>query len=104
MGCQMRREATNNAKIMIVLDGKTGQLRKSPDIISRGFVYLKLRESQELLRQTRILIKRTVETTTGRSIDPNSLDDLKNDRCRKTDNEQEHRPCCQFAHPHRSQP
>ena len=38
---------------------KTGKLRKSPDIISRGFVYL--RESQELLQQTRLIIKKTVE-------------------------------------------
>jgi ribonuclease J len=43
---------------------KTGKLRKSPDIISRGFVYL--RESQDLLQQTRILIKRSIEkSTTG---------------------------------------
>ena len=25
----------------ILLDGKTGKLKKSPDLISRGFVYLK---------------------------------------------------------------
>jgi len=38
---------------------QTGKLRKSPDIISRGFVYL--RESQELLHQTRFIIKRAIE-------------------------------------------
>ena len=38
---------------------KTGKLRKSPDIISRGFIYL--RESQDLLNQSRLLIKKTVE-------------------------------------------
>ena len=37
----------------------TGKLKKSPDIISRGFVYL--RESQELLQQTRLIIKKTIE-------------------------------------------
>lgn len=37
----------------------TGKIKKSPDIISRGFVYL--RESQELLRQARFIIKKTVE-------------------------------------------
>ncbi len=47
--------------IIATVDSKTGKLRKSPDIISRGFVYL--RESQELLRQARIIIKRTVEET-----------------------------------------
>jgi len=45
--------------IVASLNIKTGKLRKSPDIISRGFVYL--RESQDLLQQTRILIKRTIE-------------------------------------------
>ena len=40
----------------------TGKLRKSPDIISRGFVYL--RESQELLSQARLIIKKTIEDIT----------------------------------------
>jgi len=39
-----------------------GKLKKSPDIISRGFVYL--RESQELLQQTRLIIKKTIEDIT----------------------------------------
>ncbi len=45
--------------VIAVVDSASGKLRKSPDIISRGFVYL--RESQELLRQTRIIAKRTIE-------------------------------------------
>lgn len=50
--------------IVASINSSTGKLRKSPDIISRGFVYL--RESQELLQQTRIIIKKTVEEiTTG---------------------------------------
>ena len=61
--------------VMAVVDSKTGLLRKSPDLISRGFVYLK--ENQELLRQTRILVKRTVETT-WKQINQNDLDPLKN--------------------------
>ena len=40
----------------------SGRLKKSPDIISRGFVYL--RESQDLLHQTRLIIKKTVEDIT----------------------------------------
>ncbi|MCX6752008.1 MAG: ribonuclease J [Candidatus Nomurabacteria bacterium] len=45
--------------IIALLDQKTGRLKKSPDLISRGFVYLK--ENQELLRQVRIIIKKSVE-------------------------------------------
>ncbi len=48
--------------IIASIDAKTGKLRKSPDIISRGFVYL--RESQDLLQQSRILIKKTIENAT----------------------------------------
>ncbi len=54
---------------------KTGKLRKSPDIISRGFVYL--RESQNLLNEGRILIKKTIEETT-RNMNPIDLDYVKN--------------------------
>ncbi len=45
--------------IIALVDQKTGKLKKSPDLISRGFVYLK--ENQELLRQVRIMIKKSVE-------------------------------------------
>lgn len=61
--------------VMVVIDQKTGLLRKSPDIISRGFVYLK--ENQELLRQTRLLTKRTVESF-GKHFDAHGIDNLKN--------------------------
>ena len=47
--------------IIASINSSTGRLKKSPDIISRGFVYL--RESQDLLHQTRIIIKKTVEET-----------------------------------------
>jgi len=51
--------------IIALLDQKTGKLKKSPDLISRGFVYLK--ENQELLRQVRIIIKKSVEEGVVRS-------------------------------------
>jgi ribonuclease J len=54
---------------------KTGKLRKSPDIISRGFVYL--RESQMLLNEARLLIKKTVEDSTH-NMNPIDLDFVKN--------------------------
>lgn len=54
---------------------KTGKLRKSPDIISRGFVYL--RESQDLLNEARVLIKKTIEDSTH-NMNPIDLDYVKN--------------------------
>ena len=45
--------------IIATVDSVNGKLRKSPDIISRGFVYLK--ENQDLLHQTRLIIKKTIE-------------------------------------------
>ena len=48
--------------LIATIDARTGQLRKSPDIIARGFVYLK--ESQDLLNQSRLIIKKTVEDFT----------------------------------------
>ncbi len=50
--------------IIAILDQKTGKLKKSPDLISRGFVYLK--ENQELLRQVRILIKKGTEDSVSK--------------------------------------
>lgn len=60
--------------VVAVVDLKTGKLRKSPDLISRGFVYL--RESQELLGQTRLIIKKSIEDTT-RGTNPINFDNIK---------------------------
>jgi ribonuclease J len=60
--------------IIATVNSKTGKLRKSPDIISRGFVYL--RENQQLLSEARVLIKRTVEKSTER-MNPVDLDYVK---------------------------
>ncbi|MEZ4104397.1 MAG: ribonuclease J [Candidatus Paceibacterota bacterium] len=60
--------------VIATVNSKTGRLRKSPDIISRGFVYL--RENQQLLSEARVLIKRTVEKTTER-MNPIDLDYVK---------------------------
>jgi len=49
--------------IVAVIDRQTGKVKGSPDIISRGFVYL--RESKELLRDTRRRVIQIVERTTG---------------------------------------
>src|SRR3989344_421282 len=61
--------------IVAVIDIKTGKVRKSPDIISRGFVYLK--ESQDLLSQTRLLVKKTTENAVG-EMHPINFDYVKN--------------------------
>jgi ribonuclease J len=62
--------------IIATVNTKTGKLRKSPDIISRGFVYL--RENQQLLSEARVLIKRTVEKNT-QNMNPIDLDLIKDE-------------------------
>jgi len=49
--------------IVAVIDRKTGRVMGSPDIISRGFVYL--RESKELLKDTRRRVIDIVNKTVG---------------------------------------
>jgi ribonuclease J len=60
----------------IIIDSRTGMLRKSPDIVSRGFIYLK--ESQELLHQVRLLIRKKIEEN-PMHVNADSIDDLRND-------------------------
>ena len=48
--------------IIAVVDSQTGKVRGSPDIISRGFIYLK--ESKELLHETRGRVKHIIEGIT----------------------------------------
>jgi ribonuclease J len=62
--------------IIATVNPKTGRLRKSPDIISRGFVYL--RESQELLQQARIIVKKTIEDAAKKQ-NPINFDMIKNE-------------------------
>ena len=49
--------------IVAIIDKKTGTVRRSPDIISRGFVYL--RESKDLLSQTRKKVIEIVNKSAG---------------------------------------
>lgn len=62
--------------IIATVNTKNGRLRKSPDIISRGFVYL--RENQQLLSEARVLIKKTVEKQT-QNMHPIDLDLVKDE-------------------------
>lgn len=57
-----------------IVNAATGKLKKSPDIISRGFVYL--RESQELLHGARIVIKNAIEDST-KGTQPFNIDYVK---------------------------
>lgn len=61
--------------IIAIIDIKTGKVRKSPDIISRGFIYLK--ESQDLLRHVRMLTKKKIEEATAQ-MHPINFDYVKN--------------------------
>ena len=49
--------------IIATVNLRTGTLKKSPDIISRGFVYL--RESQGMLAEARLLVKKSIEDMTS---------------------------------------
>lgn len=60
--------------VIALINAATGKLKKSPDIISRGSVYL--RESQDLLRETRHLVKHVVEQTTE-NMHPINIDYVK---------------------------
>ncbi len=60
--------------LIATIDSTTGKLRKSPDIISRGFIYLK--ENQELLHQVRLIIKKSIEDGT-RGMNPINFDNIK---------------------------
>lgn len=57
-----------------IVNASNGKLKKSPDIISRGFVYL--RESQELLHGVRMVIKDTIEAS-SRGMNPINIDLIK---------------------------
>src|SRR3989338_3944855 len=63
--------------IVATVDMHTGRLMKSPDIIARGFVYV--RESQELLNQARLIIKKTVEDACSRDMKTVNFEYVKED-------------------------
>ncbi|MBI2097370.1 MAG: ribonuclease J [Candidatus Vogelbacteria bacterium] len=85
LGTNDVKEVVIRDRVMLAQDGmfviigivnvKTGRVVKSPDIISRGFVYLK--ESQDLLHQVRVLAKRKIEEATNR-MHPINFDYVKN--------------------------
>ena len=58
-----RKTLTKEGIFVVIanIDTRTGKLRKSPDIISRGFVYL--RDSQILINEARNIVKKTITRT-----------------------------------------
>ncbi|MDP2629597.1 MAG: ribonuclease J [Candidatus Harrisonbacteria bacterium] len=48
--------------VIVTLDLNTGEMKKSLDIISRGFIYL--RDSQQLMNETRVVVKKSVAINT----------------------------------------
>jgi ribonuclease J len=61
--------------LITTIDKRTGNLLKSPDIISRGFIYL--RENQELLEEIRKKLRGIIARLAGqRDIDPDYLKTL----------------------------
>lgn len=61
--------------IIATVEIGTGKVKQSPDIISRGFIYLK--ESQELLRTIRALVRKTIEKSVS-EMHPINFDYVKN--------------------------
>jgi ribonuclease J len=55
--------------IIMQIDHKTGKLVNPPEIISRGFVYMK--ESEDLLREVKHEVRKVVEVKNNRPQEPN---------------------------------
>ncbi len=66
--------------MIVMVNAHDKKVRKSPDLISRGFVYLK--ENQELLKKARTLIKKTTEETIA-NMDPIDFEYVKDTLNRK---------------------
>jgi ribonuclease J len=69
--------------IIVTVDQRTHALKKSPDINSRGFIYL--RDNQDLLHKVRGLAKKIVETQIeqDKHLDISNLKDILGDKIQK---------------------
>lgn len=64
--------------VITTIDRKTGRVLKNPDIISRGFIYLK--ENQELLTEVRKKVKSIINRIPKKQIDSDYLKNLFRDQ------------------------
>lgn len=56
--------------VIMTIDRKTGKLTQAPDIISRGFIYMK--NSEDLLKEVKHEVRKVVETKNGKGVrEPN---------------------------------
>jgi ribonuclease J len=62
--------------VVAIVDRRTGKLYKSPDVLSRGFVYL--RDNKELMDQIRLIIRKSVENSFKNPARAD-IDDARND-------------------------
>ena len=71
-----RKTLTKEGIFVVIasVDPKSGRMRKSPDIISRGFVYL--RDSQELIQGARNLVKQSI-IKSAKGENPVDFDEIK---------------------------
>ncbi|MCY4577120.1 MAG: ribonuclease J [Candidatus Kaiserbacteria bacterium] len=69
--------------VIVLINKRLKKVKKSPDIISRGFVYLK--ESQPLINRSRMIARRSVERSLRRNKMIN-LDAIKRNLVRETQN------------------
>ena len=69
--------------VIVLVNKRMKKVKKSPDIISRGFVYLK--ESQQLINRSRMIARRSVEQSLRRGKTIN-LDAIKRNLVRETQN------------------
>ncbi len=69
--------------VIVLINKRLKKVKKSPDIISRGFVYLK--ESQQFINRSRMVARRSVEQTLRKDRMIN-LDTIKRNLVRETQN------------------
>src|SRR5690606_27879266 len=58
--------------VVVSIDGSTGEVVAGPDVVSRGFVYM--RQSQDLIEATKETVRAALATKGGNGSGPTQLD------------------------------